>query len=60
MLTIIAQEIVKFTASARLGITHLEFTKSYNVVGLQTLQDRSATVKGTKKTRRRRRAKHKV
>lgn len=41
MLTITAQEIVRFTASARIDITHLEFTKSHNVVSSQTLQERS-------------------
>lgn len=48
MLTIMAQEIVKFTASARPNLNHLKFTKSHIVVILQTLQERSATVKGTK------------
>lgn len=46
MLTITAQEIVKFTASAGLNLNHFTFTKSNIVVILQTLQERSATVKG--------------
>lgn len=48
MLTITAQEIVKFTASARPNLNHFKFTKSHIVVILQTLQEGSATVKGTK------------
>ena len=43
---------MKFTASARRDITHLEFTKSHTVVSSQTLQERSVTAKGTKKRRR--------
>lgn len=46
MLTITAQEIAKFTASAELNLNHFKFTKSNIVVILQTLQERSATVKG--------------
>lgn len=46
MLTITAQEIAKFTASAGLNLNHFKFTKSNIVVILQTLQERSATVKG--------------
>lgn len=53
MLTITAQEIVKFTASAGLNLNHFKFTKSNIVVILQTLQERSATVKGAKRGRRR-------
>lgn len=52
MVTITAQRTVKFTASAGLDITHLKFTKSHNVVILQTLQERSVTVKRTKKRRK--------
>lgn len=46
MLTITAQEIAKFTASAGLNLNHFKFTKSNIVVILQTPQERSATVKG--------------
>lgn len=46
MLTITAQEIAKFTASAGLNLNHFKFTKSNIVVILQTLQERSATVRG--------------
>lgn len=46
MLTITAQEFAKFTASAGLNLNHFKFTKSNIVVILQTLQERSATVKG--------------
>lgn len=48
MLTITVQEIVKFTASAGLNLNHFKFTKSNIVVILQTLQERSATVRGQK------------
>lgn len=46
MLTITAQEFAKFTASAGQNLNHFKFTKSNIVVILQTLQERSATVKG--------------
>lgn len=49
MLTITAQEIVKSIASAGLNLNHFKFTKSNIVVILQTLQERSATVKGAKR-----------
>lgn len=60
LMTITAQHIVKFTASAKLHTTHLKFTRSHYVVSFQTLRDQTRLTCNSDEDEGKKRGKYKV